>query len=162
MCSVITNVHVKYLICLFFWLAIIKKYKFPSRWQCFLLISWHSTSNQLKSYILPVFRTSPWSAQSTASLVQFLPVTTYSCQRHRLNLLASQDDISTSYWNLFQVSNYLQLPKTSSQSHGFTGRYLCILLKPIPGKKQIIIGSILGSKQTKMSWTNLNCSSQGS
>ncbi|XP_072042911.1 WD repeat-containing protein 90-like [Amphiura filiformis] len=31
------------------------------------------------------------------------------------------------------ASNYLQLPKTSSQSLGLTGRYLYILLKPIPG-----------------------------
>uniref|UniRef100_F6WAH4 WD repeat-containing protein 90 n=1 Tax=Xenopus tropicalis TaxID=8364 RepID=F6WAH4_XENTR len=36
------------------------------------------------------------------------------------------------------AGNYIQLPKTSSQSLGLTGRYLYILFKPLPGKHFVV------------------------
>ncbi|XP_029431995.1 WD repeat-containing protein 90 isoform X2 [Rhinatrema bivittatum] len=36
------------------------------------------------------------------------------------------------------ASNYIQLPKTSSQSLGLTGRYLYLLFRPIPGKHFVV------------------------
>lgn len=36
------------------------------------------------------------------------------------------------------ASNYIQLPNTSSQSLGLTGRYLYLLFKPVPGKYFVV------------------------
>lgn len=36
------------------------------------------------------------------------------------------------------ASNYIQLPKTSTQSLGLTGRYLYVLFRPLPAKHFVI------------------------
>lgn len=36
------------------------------------------------------------------------------------------------------AGNYIQLPKTSSQSLGLTGRYMYLLIKPIPTKYFVV------------------------
>lgn len=36
------------------------------------------------------------------------------------------------------ASNYIQLPRTSTQSLGLTGRYLYVLFRPVPTKHFVI------------------------
>lgn len=36
------------------------------------------------------------------------------------------------------ASNYIQLPKTSTQSLGLTGRYFYLLLRPMPNKYFVV------------------------
>lgn len=36
------------------------------------------------------------------------------------------------------AGNYIQLPKTSTQSLGLTGRYLYVLFRPLPAKHFVI------------------------
>ena len=67
--------------------------------------------------------------------------------RHNLNLITShffshqEKSLKCTVYRItgsIPASNYLQLPKTSTQSLGLTGRYLYILLKPIPGKYFVV------------------------
>uniref|UniRef100_A0A670YA84 WD repeat-containing protein 90 n=1 Tax=Pseudonaja textilis TaxID=8673 RepID=A0A670YA84_PSETE len=52
------------------------------------------------------------------------------------------------------ASNYLQLPKTGTQSLGLTGRYIYILFKPAPGK-YFVVHLDVGSQVVRISFSNL-------
>lgn len=55
------------------------------------------------------------------------------------------------------ASNYIQLPKTSTQSLGLTGRYLYILFRPIPGKHFVVHLDVIteDSQVIRISFSNL-------
>ncbi|KAH0631787.1 hypothetical protein JD844_019595 [Phrynosoma platyrhinos] len=55
------------------------------------------------------------------------------------------------------ASNYLQLPKTSTQSLGLTGRYLYILFKPAPAKYFVVHLDVVteNSQVVRISFSNL-------
>ncbi|XP_069066782.1 WD repeat-containing protein 90 isoform X3 [Pleurodeles waltl] len=55
------------------------------------------------------------------------------------------------------ASNYIQLPKTSMQSLGLTGRYLYILFRPIPGKHFVVHLDVTteDSQVIRISFSNL-------
>ncbi|XP_053327870.1 WD repeat-containing protein 90 [Spea bombifrons] len=55
------------------------------------------------------------------------------------------------------AGNYIQLPKTSSQSLGLTGRYLYVLFRPLPGKHFVVhadVGAENG-QSIRISFSNL-------
>nr|XP_033770291.1 WD repeat-containing protein 90 isoform X1 [Geotrypetes seraphini] len=55
------------------------------------------------------------------------------------------------------ASNYIQLPKTGSQSLGLTGRYLYLLFRPIPGKHFVVHLDVTteDSQVIRISFSNL-------